>query len=195
VARGGPLTQVRELTRLTRQQLREAFVRGRPVPDGALDDTEFHGVALGLPGWVEALSWKTFKKVFRRDRLTGRLHGWNAAVVQAGVDGPYEDRRRGGRRLTYGHYEVRPAAAYGGLGGLRGGVGVVIDYGLGGNAWWDVSSRLKDPLVALDDDGALLLGYSVVDLGAVRLDTPTWFVLQRGGPLTYDVAPARRLRR
>jgi hypothetical protein len=172
--------------------LHARMAAGGPVRLDALDDTEFHGVSLGLPGWVERLAWTTFKKVFRRDPGTGALRGWNVAVEQRGVQGPFVDRRRrGGERVTYGHYAVRSAA----------GVpmprdywfGAVIDYATGGNAPWDPVRFTFDPLVSLAPGGDdLLLGYSVLRLGPALADTPAFFLLRRGGPLSYDEVPPWR---
>lgn len=132
--------------------LHARMAAGGPVRLDALDDTEFYGVSLGLPGWVERLAWTTFKKVFRRDPGTGALRGWNVAVEQRGVQGPFVDRRRrGGERVTYGHYAVRSAAAVHMPRDYR--FGAVIDYATGGNAPWDPVRFTFDPLVSLAPGG------------------------------------------
>lgn len=173
---------------LPARALHEVMRHGFAVPAGALDDVEYHGVSLGLPAWVDRVAWKTFKKVFRRDPGRRSLRGWNVAVEQ---DGSFRDRARRGGRVTYGHYEVRPSGGYADpYGHVQ---GLVLDYGRGGNAPWDPSGRLRDPVVALEEGSAdVLLGYSYVDLGVVGLPTPSFFLLTRGGPLTYDVSPSWR---
>lgn len=175
-----------DLLPLGPRALHRVLERGHPIEPTALDDTEYHGVALGNPRFVEWLSWKTFKKVFRRDPDTGALRGWNVAVQQQGAHGPFVDRRRGDERVTYWHYGVRPAGGYRTPG--RYGFGLMIDYGLGERGALNPQRRIRDPLVSLSIDGPeLLLGYSYVDLGLVQVPTPTFFALVRGGPLTYDV--------
>jgi hypothetical protein len=164
---------------------------GHPIRLEALDDTEYHGVSLGLPAWVEGLAWKTFKKVFRREPATGVLRGWNVAVEQQGPRGPFVDRFARGERVTYGHYEVHPGSGYALPRDYR--FGAVIDYARGGNRPWEPFFLTKDPLVALTEDGRdVLLGYGIVSLGPMRFNTPAFFLLTRGGPLTYDVKPPWR---
>ncbi len=181
---------IRELLPLSTRALRERMDAGFAFDPAALDDTEYHGVSLGLPELVERMAWKTFKKVFRRDPADGVLRGWNVAVAQQGPDGPWEDRLRRGKRVTYGHYQVWPASSY----VLPGpwGSGAVIDYGKGGNALFDPTGLTIDPLVALEEGSAeWLLGFSMLQFGPLQWSTPSWFVLHRGGPLTYDVRPPR----
>lgn len=173
-----------ELLPLRRSALRGLLDAGHPIQLERLDDTEYHGVALGNPAFVERLTWKTFKKVFRRDARTGGLRGWNVAVHQRGVHGPYEDRLKGGARVVYGPYEVHPASTYAMPGPW--GFGLCIDYGPPHSAW-SPQHFVRDPLVSLALGSVeLLLGVSYVDLGFAQLTTPTYFALQRGGPLTYE---------
>lgn len=161
--------------------------RGFAIDPARLDDTEYHGVALGLPRFVERLTWKTFKKVFKRDPVTGKLRGWNVAVEQQGVDGPFIDRRKNGQRVIYGPYEVHDAKDYVVPGPYD--HGLMIDYGAAARGL-DVQRLIRDPLVSLQEGAVdLLLGYSYVELGLGRLRTPTYFALLRGHPLTYDAYP------
>lgn len=178
------MTTVADLLPLGPFALHERLLDGHPIDASRLDGTEYHGVALGNPAFVEALSWKTFKKVFFRED-GGALRGWNVAVEQRGVDGPYVDKLKGGARVTYGHYEVRPAAEYPTAAPYA--PGLMIDYGRAEVGALNVQRLIRDPLLALVPGSVdLLLGYSYLDLG-FRLPTPTFFALVRGGPLTYAV--------
>ncbi len=182
----------RDLRGLPNRELTQLLLDGYPIPHGALDDTEYFGVSLGLPGWVERLSWVKFMKTFRRDPVSGRLRGWNVRIQQTPLDDPRWEPMRlaSGAPKTFGHYEVCPIEAYRTpLSSLR---GLMIDYGRGGNARWDPMRLMRDPLVSWRKDSAeLLLGWSYVELGATRFGTPSFFTLERGGPLSHDARPAR----
>ncbi len=165
-----------DLLTLDRASLMELLRSGHPIDPRALDDTEYHGVSLGLPQVVEALTWKKFKKTFHRDRKTGALRGWNVREEQNGLDAPWIDRRdKSGAPISFGHYQVvDPRGRKMPDGCDR---GLLIDYG---------RARLRDPIVALQsDDASLLLGWTYVDLGITRVGTPSYFTLTRGGPLSY----------
>ncbi|MCB9682870.1 MAG: hypothetical protein H6733_15490 [Alphaproteobacteria bacterium] len=179
------MPSVDDLLALRTRQLHDVLAAGHPIEPTALDDTEYHGVALDMPDVVARLAWRTFKKVFKRDGDV--LRGWNVAVEQQGVHGPFVDRRRrDGQRKTYWHYEVVPAASYRTPGRYQ--QGLMIDYGLAETGLFNTQRLIRDPLVALvPGEVDLLLGYSYVDLGVVQVNTPTFFVLSRGEPLTYDV--------
>jgi len=176
------------LLRTSRDELRALLRAGRPVDPDALADTAYKGISLGLPAWVDRLAWKTFQKVFHRDPRTGRLRGWNVRVEQHGVDAPSVPQRKRGVPVTFGHFAVVPLAGY--RTPLPCGDGLMLDYGLGGNAALDPVRLLRDPIVALVDGSAeLLLGWSYVDLGVARVGTPSFFTLEREGPLDHVAAP------
>jgi hypothetical protein len=177
-----------DLLPLSRRELARLLAEGHAVEPTALDDTEYLGVSLGLPRWVERLTWKKFKKVFRRDGDRGVLRGWNVRVHDSPLDAPWKDRTRDGRSVTWGHYTVHDAAAYPEAGIY--GRALMIDYGGVAPGRLDPQRLIRDPLVALNPgDPSLLLGYSYAALGGRRVDLPTFFALVRGGPLTYDVDP------
>ncbi|MFT4624366.1 MAG: hypothetical protein ACI8PZ_003025, partial [Myxococcota bacterium] len=117
-------------------ELRAHLLAGHPIDPAALDDTEYHGISLGLPGWVDRLTWKKFFKVFHRDGATGRLRGWNAKAEQTPLDTPWVLARSGDEPQTYGHYEVVGAPE-------RCPVelphALTIHYGIGGNARFDAT--------------------------------------------------------
>lgn len=177
-----------DLLKMTRAELAAVLAGGHAVDPRALDDTEYQGVSLGLPRFIERLTWKTFKKVFHRDPETDRLRGWNVRIVQAGVDGPYEPQVCRGKPRTFGHYAVTTMDGY--PCPRPCGPGLMLDYGRGGNRAFDLLRVMRDPVVAVNPGSAeLLLGWSYMELGFARLGTPSFFTLVRDIPLTHRHTP------
>lgn len=178
-----------EILELPRHALRELLATGHPISPEALVDFEYRGTSLGLPAFVERLTWKTFQKVFCREPDTGLLRGWNVRVEQRGIGMPSQPRLRRGQPHTFGHFAVvplDPAMAH------RCSAGLLLDYGQGGNGTLDPLRWVRDPIVALSRDSAdLLLGWTYLQLGALRLSTPSYFVLERERPLTHRAPPPR----
>lgn len=176
---------------MSRKELMHVMCNGYPIEPSALDNMEYKGISLGLPRWIEKLTWKKFKKVFFREPDTDVLRGWNVRIVQDGLDQPWTPQMKGEERRTFGHYEVvdpegckMPKPCGGGL---------LIHYGLGGNRRFSPISRLRDPIVAVNPESAdLLLGWSYLDLGFVRVGTPSFFTLERDCELTHRVLPPRK---
>lgn len=186
---------------LTRKSLRTKTVRqlfdiarsAHPVDLASLDDYEFRGTALGMPRWVERLSWITFKKTFHRDPTTGHLRGWNVRLVQDGCDG-WTPVMVENEPKTFGHYRVVSSA------GRRLPPGIkhcsLIDYGLGGNALLDPMNVIRDPLVSLSPHNSdRLLGWSFAELPGLLPQLPTYFLLERDQPLTHVHFPSRTPRK
>lgn len=185
------LSAHRELLDASTRGLRAALEGGHPIPDGALDDMEYRGISLGLPGLVDRLLWKTFAKTFHRDP-SGRLRGWNVRLEQTGIDGEHIHQTKGGESVTFGHYEVLPAQDYRMPVAAR--HGLMLDYGRGGNGRLDPTRQVRDPLVALEPGSVdVLLGCTYVDLGLARMRTPSYFLLLRQGPLAHLATPPRPL--
>lgn len=176
----------RDYANLARRELTQMLIDGYPVPPEALDDTEYKGVSLGLPGFVEKLTWVKFKKTFHRHPSTGELRGWNMRIHQSPLEDPKWEpiQLANGQPKTFGHYVVRPIDAY--RMPLRHVPGVMLDYGLGKNSRLDPTRCLRDPLVALHPGKVdALLGWSYVDCGVGRFGTPSFFLLLRDVPLTH----------
>jgi len=153
--------------------LHRALRDGHAIEASALDDTEYLGISVGMPRFIEKLTWKTFTKTFHRDPETHELRGWNVRMEQTGIEGDAIPLKRGDEPFTWGHYRVYPE-----------GRALMIDYGVPGNPFF--VSRMRDPLVAVvPGDPSVLLGVSYFDLGLFRLLTPTYFVLVRRGPLGH----------
>lgn len=156
-------------------QLGQALAEGHPIEPTELDDSRYRGISLGLPAFIEALTWKTFEKTFHRDPQSGQLRGWNVRLEQTGWDDPPVPKQKGGQPWTFGHYDVRPT--------VHPGQPLMLDYGSRRNFLLDPTRLVRDPLVALDEGSATwLLGRS--DL-AGGLRTPSYFLLERVGPLEF----------
>ena len=188
------MTTVEDLLGMKRKQLMEVLRAGHAIDPNELDDMEYKGISLGLPGWVEKLSWKKFKKTFHRDPDTGELRGWNVRIEQNAMDEPWVPMKRGDGPKTFGHYRVVDPSGH--KMPKLDNRGLLIHYGLGDNGRLDPLNRMRDPLVAVHSGSAdLLLGWSYVDLGLLRLGTPSFFSLERDIPLTHRVQPPRRRKR
>jgi hypothetical protein len=165
----------REFLQLDRGALRQRLRAGHPIDPHALDNSEYRGVSLGLPEAIVARTWLTFRKSFART-AQGTLRGWNVRMLQTGLDGERRamtDAR--GNPKCFGHYLVRDVASYRAPLAPEG--ALLIDYGWTG---------MRDPLVALrPGDASALLGFTYVALGPLRIETPSFFLLEREGPLSY----------
>ncbi len=178
--------RVTDLLEASQAELRALLRSGYAIDPASLDDTEYRGISLGIPGVVEKLTWKTFKKVFHRDRKRGVLRGWNVRMEQRGLDGPWLPKTKKRQPVTFGHFEV-VAASNVPEGCDR---GLLIDYARGGNRRLDPVSRLRDPIVALKEGSAdRLLGWSYLQVGRKQVGTPSFFWLERDAPLSHHVEP------
>lgn len=172
---------------LSSDGLYAALAAGHAIAPEALDDAMYRGISLNLPGPIEALTWKTFRKVFFRDAARGVLRGWNVRMEQTGIDGPSLPMKKEGAQVAFGHYEVVPLDGYR---VPRGAAprGLLLDYGKGGNPRLDPTNRVRDPIVALVEGSVdLLLGWTYVDVGLTTMATPSFFLLEREGPIDVVV--------
>jgi hypothetical protein len=167
-----------DLLTLSRRELMERMHAGHPIDPEALSDSCYRGISLGLPAWVDRLSWKTFMKSFWRDPLSGRLFGWNTRLAQDGLNArarPLQSRRGGDR--NFGPFEVHLASHHPVPSPLR--QGLLIHYGHGPGATLSPLRLLRDPVVALEPGSCeRLLGWSYLQLG-LRVHTPSFFLLER----------------
>lgn len=130
---------------------------GRPVRAEEILGWQYRGTSLGLPAWVEALTWKHFVKVFHRDAF-GRARGWNVRCHEG-----WRFKIKRGVPVTFGHFDVVEEPA-----------GLMLVYG-----------TLVDPLVALDDRADTLLGCSRLRIAGRDLQTPSYFRLDRHRPVDH----------
>jgi hypothetical protein len=151
-----------ELGRLSNEELAEVMASAGTFDPAALAGSVYRGTSLGLPGWIERLTWKKFAKAFALE--AGGVRGWNIRVEQDGLDRPWRPRRRAGAPITFGPFAVTTSSA-----------GVVLDYNVRGG----LMRALRDPLIALDADADLILGRSLLAIGGRRIATPSFFTLER----------------
>jgi len=186
------MTTARELRRASKRVLRDHIVGGHPVEPRDLEGWVYRGTSLGLPAFMERLTWKTFQKTFYRDPSSERLLGWNVRLEQDGIDAPSRPKMRDGHPVTEWYYEViQPDGVVMPEGFGR---GLVIDYGRGNNPLGTVR-LVKDPLVSLSPDNAdELLGVSYLVVGGRAIETPTYFTLERECRIDYvpRLTPAPR---
>ncbi len=171
----------REIVGLSNAELAGLLASGQPIAAEDLAGASYRGTSLGLPKVIERATWTTFRKAFHRE-ADGTVRGWNVRVDQAP---PHAALVRDGQPWTFGHFEVVPLRA--GESPLPVGEGgALLDYGRGGNPRLDPTSAVRDPIVALDRGSAdLLLGWTYVRALGRSLKTPSFFLLEREGPLEH----------
>ncbi|MFI5300251.1 MAG: hypothetical protein ACHREM_19355 [Polyangiales bacterium] len=176
------------LRHCTGAELRDRLAAGHAIDPRALDDSEYVGVSLGLPGFIEKLSWVTFVKTFHRDPATALLRGWNVRLEQRGIaaelagDARAFRRRSDGEPMSFGHYRVVDNER-----GIGTPTGLLIDYSFGGGGPF---SLMRDPLVALESGSVeALLGWSYVSIFGLTIGTPSYFLLVRAGALSHRASP------
>jgi len=172
-----------DLLHASRADLAQYLRAGHPIDPTALDHTLYRGVSLGLPRWMEALTWKIFAKTFYRAD-DGRLYGWNVRLQQTGIDGPIVPQQHRGAPRCFGYYGVTSAADAGLDADMS--QGLLIQYRLGPNPALHPIRLARDPLVSLrPNDPSLLLGWSYLHIAGRVVPTPSYFVLRREGPLEH----------
>jgi hypothetical protein len=180
-----PHIRFEELLTMNRYQLHAIIARASPLDPSSLEETQYQGVDLSLPPFMNKILWKTFRKTFHRDPQSGVLRGWNVRMEQTGIDGRRVPKRKNGKPWTFAHYEVRSAV---GLRFPRGWKGAhYLDYRNVGNP---IAEALGyTPLVAVNEGKMdLLLGWEVFKLGPLFVPLPDYWVLRLEGPLE-EVVP------
>jgi hypothetical protein len=172
---------VHTLWSLDNRALFARLASGFAIDPRALDGATYRGTSLGLPALVDKVAWKTFQKTFHRDPATRELRGWNVRLEQDGVDAPSRPRRGSdGNPITFGHFQVVSAHGRRVPGGVE--QGLLLDYGKGASSPLDPLARLRDPIVAIEAGAVdLLLGWSYLEMGPLRIRTPSFFTLEREG--------------
>jgi len=144
-----------QICALPGSKLAAAMAAGRAFDPAALGSSTYRGTSLGLPRWLERLTWKRFAKTFVGAR------GYNTRIEQTGA---WRPMLRRGAPITFGHFAVV----------VERGV-VVLDY----SGERGPLGALRDPLVALDDRADLLLGRSLLAVAGRAIPTPSYFLLER----------------
>ena len=166
-----------QLEAMGHRALDRMFLRGTPPDLDQLAGWEFRGT--NCPEWAKLLGIKKFIKGFFRDGDS--LRGYNTPVVQDGIDAPWRPRTRHDRPHRFGFYRVDPVDptsrdnAY-----LH---SALLDYGRGGNRWFDPVAGLRDYLIQVDPDNPdLFLGKAYYRAGPLAVPT-SFFLLERHRPL------------
>ena len=180
-----------DLMEMSNRDLHAIVERAHPLNLTAMANTQYLGVDLSLPGVVQKLLWKTFRKTFHFDPALGVLRGWNVKMEQTGVRGPAVPLTdHNGRQITFGHYRVQSAE---GVRFPRGWQGPhFLNYTVAGNRFTDAGRFGFTPLVAVNEgQHDLLLGWEVMKVGGLFLPIPDYWALELQGPLT-DIEPVPR---
>jgi hypothetical protein len=188
-----PTPRALELARASRQELEHTFQRGTTPDLEAIVGWELRGINCtprGAPPLARIAGIQKFVKgMFRAD--DGRVMGYNAPVVQNVLDGRWRTKPSDTAPKRFGFYEVAPVDATARDNHYL--HALLLDYGKGGNAAWDVTRGLRDYLVQVDAGGAeLWLGKAYYAIGPARISAG-YFVLERfrRGPAEPPVRPAR----
>ncbi len=181
-----------DLMKMDGRQLHSIVERAYPLDLAALEETQYTGVDLSLPPWINRILWKTFRKTFHRDPSTGVLRGWNVRMEQRGIDGPQEPmKNRDGTARTFAHYEAQSAEGKRFPKGWRG--PHYLDYRNVGNPFAEALGYT--PLVAVNEGSMeLLLGWEVFKIGPLFVPLPDYWALRLHGPLEEVVARPRSAR-
>jgi hypothetical protein len=154
-------------------ELERVFLAGTTPRVDSLVGWEFRGI--NRPAWTWIFGIKKFIKGFVRDG--DRVTGYNLGVVNNALDGRWSAKPVDDAPHRFGFYavsEVDPTRrdnAY-----LH---ALLLDYGAGGNPWWDVSAGVRDYLVQVADDNPdLFLGKAYYALGPVRVFS-NYFIIER----------------
>ena len=183
--------ELAQLLHMSGDELFAIVQRGTPLDLDAMADTTYTGIDLSMPAWFHKLMWKSFRKTFHRDPVSGRIRGWNVKVEQTGWDAPPSAKVNGqGKPLTFGHYEVRPATGLTFPHRWQG--GHYLDYRVAGNRALDFPANCGYcPLVAVNPGSSeLLLGWEIFNVAGMQIPLRDFWLLKREGPLAAaDVLP------
>lgn len=169
-----PTAAALALEQATHAQLEQTFVRGTTPDVDGLVGWEFRGI--NHPAWASVVGIKKFIKGFFKTE-DGRIKGYNCPVVQNVLDGRWHAKPSDTAPKRFGFYQVVPVDptardnAY-----LH---ALLLDYGKGGNAWFDPTKGIRDYLVQVDPENPdLLLGKAYYALGPLRVHS-NFFILER----------------
>jgi len=173
------LPSVHPWLQLDPKALRHRFLAGDDVSPERLAGFAYNGHSLGQPDWVAKLTWRRFRKVIINDN--GHLRGWNEACYQDPEDSPFRVKTKGDLPQHYGHYLVGHGKHLTGPWRSE----TLLDYRACSTLPFHPMRRIVDPLRQVDEH--TYLGLSLLRLGGRTLYTPSWFLLQRGEPVTHPL--------
>jgi hypothetical protein len=176
-----------ELASRSKAELRAVFAAGSPPDVSALIGWEFRG--FNQPAATALLGIRKFIKAFFTDQQ-GRTFGCNTPVRQNGLAGEWIARPSPERPRRYAFFAVEPADPEASDAEHRG--AALLDYGKGGNPWYDVSRGLRDFLVRVNDGSDdLLIGKAYITLAGARV-AHSYFLIERYQELADADALGRR---
>lgn len=177
-----PSTKALELEATPFPGLEKVFQRGTMPDLDQLVGWEFRGInrlPLNALNLAYAVGIKKFVKGFYREE-SGRVMGYNIPVKMNALDGRWHLKPSDSEPKRWGFFEVAPVDAT-----ARDNEylhAVLLDYGKGGNAAYDVTRGLRDYLVQVDAKNPdLYLGKAYYALGPARLAL-NYFILERLRP-------------
>jgi hypothetical protein len=174
-----PSPRALDLAHASQRALEQAFQRGATPDAIALVGWEFRGINWTPPGVAPLARLAGIKKfvkgMFRAN--DGRVMGYNCPVVQNALDGRWHTRPSDTAPKRFGFYEVAPVDATARDNHYL--HALLLDYGKGGNAAWDVTRGLRDYLVQVEvDNPDLFLGKAYYAAGPTRIPVG-FFILER----------------
>jgi hypothetical protein len=163
-----------QLEKMSNPELEVVFLRGVTPATSLLAGWEFRGT--NTPPWMRAIRNKKFVKGMFLNGA-GELYGYNCPCVQYRLDEPWLTRPDDARPNRYGFYKVAPVDAS--ARDIKYLHALLLDYGQGGGAFYDVTRGLRDYLVQIDpSNDDLFLGKAYYAVGPARVFT-NFFVLER----------------
>lgn len=193
-----------ELKEMNNEQLDSIMANSHPIEMDKILGYEYKGYNVGVPKVFLKLFQK-FKKVFYEDKKRNVIRGWNLKAKQDGDPDHYEivttEEKTpygpfgkmmywlSGVRGTpaHGFYTVYPASEDKRFHKYP--HALLVNYAEGANGFLNITSRLKDYLVAVNpNDETLLLGKGYIDLGLLSVKGDGFFILRKDGPIQniYD---------
>ena len=178
VATREPSSEFRRIAGLSPALLEAMLVGGDTPSLEGMSGYEYCGY--NISPTTALLGIRKFVKAFF-EMADGSVYGCNTPAVQNGLNGPWiaEPSETAPRR--YAFFSVSPVDpeardnAY-----LH---ALLLNYGRGGNPWYDPSGRLRDYLVrCVPGSEELLLGKAYFALGPMRV-AASFFVLERRRPM------------
>jgi hypothetical protein len=163
-----------QLEQMSNAELETVFLRGVTPEVDRLVGWEFRGT--NTPPWMRLIANKKFVKGMFRN-AAGEAYGYNCPVVQNRLDEPWITRPDDANPTRFGFYKIVPVDPT-----TRDNKylhALLLDYGQGGGAVYDVTRGLRDYLVQVDPkDPDLFLGKAYYAVGPARVFT-NFFVLER----------------
>jgi hypothetical protein len=166
-----PLPEYLDLIRSSNDELEKALLRGEQPSPSTLAGREFLGT--NTPLSARMLGLQKFIKGFEAEP-DGGVRGFNTPVVQGPLEERWTAKPSDADPKRYAFFAVRPVEAT--ARDNRYLNALLLDYGAGGNAWYDPAGRIRDYLVRVDE--RLLLGKAYMAFGPARVKVG-FFVLQR----------------